>query len=127
MYDGDCALCSSSVRALERCIARRPQVIAWQHAALGELGLTPAQCEEAVQWVDEDGTVLSAHLAVARTLEYGGKGWWLVGRTLRLPGIRQLAGVVYRWVARNRHRLPGGTPTCSLPQSARDAGRSVEL
>lgn len=123
VYDGDCALCSSSVRALERCIARRPTVVAWQHTSLDELGLTQAQCEEAVQWVETDGTVLSAHLAVARTFEYGGRGWWVIGRFLRLPGVRSIAGVVYRWVARNRHRLPGGTPTCSLPQAERDTAR----
>lgn len=123
VYDGDCAFCSSSVRALERCIARRPTIVAWQQTTLSDLGLTQAQCEEAVQWVEADGSVLSAHLAVARTLEYGGKGWWLLGRVLRLPVIRSLAGVAYRWVARNRHRLPGGTPTCSLPQAERDASR----
>jgi hypothetical protein len=25
-------------------------------------------------------------------------------------------------VARNRHRMPGGTPACSLPQAQRDRG-----
>jgi hypothetical protein len=36
---------------------------------------------------------------------------------MALPGIRQLAGVVYRLVAKYRHKLPGGTPACKLPQS----------
>jgi predicted DCC family thiol-disulfide oxidoreductase YuxK len=34
---------------------------------------------------------------------------------IELPGIRSLAGVIYRWVARNRSRLPGGTPACAVP------------
>lgn len=121
VYDGDCALCSSSVRALERWIGRRPEIVAWQHTDLADLGLTEQQCEEAVQWVDVDSSVVSAHLAVARTLVYGGKGWRLLGHLLGLPLVRAIAGVVYRSVARNRHRLPGGTPTCALPQSERDA------
>ena len=32
-----------------------------------------------------------------------------------IRAVNTLAGIVYRWVARNRHRLPGGTPACSLP------------
>lgn len=123
VYDGDCALCSSSARALERWIAHRPTVVAWQHASLVDLGLTQEQCENAVQWVESDGSVLSAHLAVARVFVYGGRGWWLIGRFLQLPGVRTVAGIAYRWVARNRHRLPGGTPTCSLSQAERDAAR----
>jgi predicted DCC family thiol-disulfide oxidoreductase YuxK len=30
-----------------------------------------------------------------------------------------MARVVYRVVAKNRHRLPGGTATCSLPAHMR--------
>jgi predicted DCC family thiol-disulfide oxidoreductase YuxK len=122
VFDGDCALCSTSVRLLERMVRRRPTIIAWQHATLSELGLTQAQCEEAVQWVEVDGTVLSAHHAVGRTLTYGGRGWWLIGRVITAPGVQRVSGAVYRWVARNRHRLPGGTPACSLPQAERDGG-----
>jgi hypothetical protein len=32
-----------------------------------------------------------------------------------LPGIRQSAGLVYRLIARYRHKMPGGTPACRLP------------
>ena len=38
-----------------------------------------------------------------------------LGAALLLPGVNALAGVVYRWVARNRHRFPGGTPACAMP------------
>jgi predicted DCC family thiol-disulfide oxidoreductase YuxK len=30
--------------------------------------------------------------------------------------VRPLADAVYRVVARYRHRLPGGTPACRMPQ-----------
>jgi predicted DCC family thiol-disulfide oxidoreductase YuxK len=39
----------------------------------------------------------------------------LVARTMRAPGIRVLSAAGYRLVAKNRHRLPGGTPACELP------------
>ncbi|MGW0771314.1 hypothetical protein [Streptomyces sp. NPDC002676] len=36
--------------------------------------------------------------------------------TLQQPW-RPSARYLYRWVARNRHRLPGGTTACPLPAS----------
>jgi len=87
---------------------------AYQFADLPALGVTPEQCAQSVQWVGVDHTVLSAHLAVAQTLIDAGSGWAVIGRAMRLPGLRQLSGVMYRWVARNRSRLPGGTPACSI-------------
>jgi hypothetical protein len=39
----------------------------------------------------------------------------VLAAVVRLPGIRAGARVVYRWVSRNRHRLPGGTPACAVP------------
>ena len=114
VFDGDCAFCSSSVRLLERWVGRRPVIVAWQRADLNQLGLTPEQCSEALQWVGLHGQQRHGADAVAATLRHAGKGWWVIGAVMSVPGIRQLAGVVYRWVARNRHRLPGGTPACSL-------------
>lgn len=116
VFDGDCAFCTSSVNWLERRVKRSPHVVAWQHADLAELGLTAEACEEAVQWVGVDGSVHSAERAVGHALVHGGKGWWVLGRLILLPGVRWVAGLVYRWTARNRHRLPGGTPACSLPR-----------
>lgn len=119
IFDGDCAFCTRSVRFVERRIRRHPRIVAWQSLDLDEWGLTRTECERAVQWIGVDGTRASAHLAVARTLVFGGKGWALLGRLLSLPGVRNLAGHVYRWVARNRHRMPGGTAQCNLPASER--------
>ena len=40
--------------------------------------------------------------------------WRVAGYLLRIPGINHLAKRVYYWIAKNRHRLPGGTPECSM-------------
>lgn len=114
VYDGDCAFCRRCVRFIERRLSRHPRLVAWQAADLDGLGLTADQCREALQWVGPEGRHESAQRAVARTLVGGGRGWALLGRFLLLPGVDQAAGFVYRWVARNRHRLPGGTLECSL-------------
>jgi predicted DCC family thiol-disulfide oxidoreductase YuxK len=43
-----------------------------------------------------------------------GFGWRIAGRVLLLPGVSWIAARAYRSIARNRHRLPGGTPACQL-------------
>jgi predicted DCC family thiol-disulfide oxidoreductase YuxK len=113
LFDGDCSFCTSCANWARRHIRHLDTTTPYQVADLASLGVTAEQCEQAVQWVGVDHTVLSAHLAVAQTLIDAGSGWAVFGRAMRLPGLRQLSGVVYRWVARNRSRLPGGTPACS--------------
>lgn len=119
IYDGDCAFCTSSVRFIETRMRRHPRVEPWQRLDLTEYGISQDQCESAVQFVDIDRRVHSAETAVARVLIHGGRGWALIGRMILVPGIRHLAAVVYRWIAKNRHRLPGGTAQCSLPADQR--------
>lgn len=119
VFDGDCAFCTRSVRFVEKRIHRHPTIVSWQSLDLDGIGLNRAECEEAVQWIGADGRRASAHIAVARTLIHGGRGWSVLGWLVLAPGVRQLAGVVYRWIARNRHRMPGGTAQCSLPASER--------
>jgi predicted DCC family thiol-disulfide oxidoreductase YuxK len=113
VFDGDCAFCTSCARLLER-IGPEAEVIAWQVADLDELGITAAQAAEAVRWVEADGTVRSGHEALAAALgTAAGPVWQLFGRSLLLPGVSSLAAATYRLVARNRHRLPGGTLACT--------------
>lgn len=116
VFDGDCAFCSASVRVGQRWIKRMPVVQPYQFTDLVALGLTAEQCNEAVQFVAADGRVHAAHDAVSMLLRGAGKGWWVLGSLMRLPGVHWFSGVVYRWVARNRHRLPGGTAECTLPR-----------
>ena len=54
--------------------------------------------------------------AIAALLRTSHRAWRLIGRLLQLPPVRALAWPGYRWVARNRHRLPGGTAACALPR-----------
>lgn len=111
LFDGDCAFCTSCARLLER-IGPKAEIVAWQISDLDELGVTAAQAEQAVRWIEPDGTVRSGHEAIAAALDTAGAPWRIAGRTLVLPGISPLAAAVYRLIARNRQRLPGGTPAC---------------
>ncbi|MDO8361776.1 MAG: DUF393 domain-containing protein [Actinomycetota bacterium] len=120
IFDGDCAFCSSCVRTAQRLLGRMPEVQPYQlegDEGLAALGLTAEQCRQAVQYVARDRQVYAAHDAVSALLLAAGKGWWLLGALLRVPGVHWLSGVAYRWVARHRHRLPGGTAACALPRT----------
>jgi predicted DCC family thiol-disulfide oxidoreductase YuxK len=120
LYDGDCAFCSSCARFVQRRIPTRARVVAWQFADIEALGVTEAECDAAVQWVPADGPVLAGPAAISALLRDGGPWWrplgWLLGRR----PVLALAWPAYRWVSRNRHRMPGGTATCALPQAERD-------
>lgn len=118
VHDGDCAFCSTAARFAARWLRRSPgdyAVAPWQRLDLDALGLTPQACDAALQWVGADGRVASAEVAVARLLLASRWPVRPLGAVLLVPGVRQLAGVAYRWVAANRHRLPGGTPACAMP------------
>jgi predicted DCC family thiol-disulfide oxidoreductase YuxK len=122
LYDGDCAFCSSCARFIERYIPTSAAVTPWQFADLDALGVSQEDAEAAVQWIDprSDRLVRAAGpTAIARLLVDAGPYWRTLGRLLdRRPG-RWIAGPTYRLIARNRHRLPGGTAACRLPQAER--------
>jgi predicted DCC family thiol-disulfide oxidoreductase YuxK len=117
VFDGDCGFCTSSARLVARRLRRSRDDFAvepWQRLDLDALGLTPEQCDESVRWVGADGRHEHAEGAIGRAL-LASRPWVRpVGGLLLLPVVRPLAGVAYRWVSRNRHRLPGGTPACAV-------------
>lgn len=122
IYDGDCGVCTKLSRFVTTTVRKRQSdfaVSAYQDADLAALGLTAEDCDAALQWVSANGRISTAQDAVARVLLHGRLPFRPLGAIIALPGVNALAGLVYRWVAANRHRLPGGTPACSLPVAQR--------
>lgn len=119
MYDGDCAMCTRSAgfigRRLPAGVAVRPS----SDLDLEALGLTLVDVTRAAWWV-QDGVRFGGHLAVGRALRAAGGLWRIPGWMACTPPTSWLAVGVYRLVARNRHRLPGGTAACRIdaPRSA---------
>ena len=119
VYDGDCAFCTTSVRFIERRIPVSAEIVAWQFADLEALGTTAERAQRELLWVHAPGQVVGGADAVAALLVESG-GWWrLLGRAAQIPPLQWIARAVYRLVAANRHRLPGGTPACALPAAQR--------
>jgi predicted DCC family thiol-disulfide oxidoreductase YuxK len=121
VFDGDCGFCTTCARFLGRWVVSggSTSVAPWQQLDVVALGLTPAQCQAAVQWVDEGGRVASGHTAIAAALRTGHRVWRPFGTLLVAPGISWVAGRFYAWIANHRYALPGGTPACRSDRPAR--------
>ncbi|WP_369142134.1 thiol-disulfide oxidoreductase DCC family protein [Streptomyces sp. R44] len=115
VFDGDCGFCSTSVRFAERRLKPRCETTAWQFADLEGLGVTSTRASHEVLWVTPGGVVYGGAQAVAKVLLSSGGGWPAAGALLTLPPVRWVAHGVYRLIANNRHRMPGGTAACALP------------
>ncbi len=119
IFDGDCAFCTTSATWIADRLARRdgtdPQLVPWQFTDLAAIGTTSERTQREVLWVDLDGRLFGGASAFAAWLRHRGGPVAPLGRAMTLPIVRTLAAAVYRLVARNRHRLPGGSPACALP------------
>jgi predicted DCC family thiol-disulfide oxidoreductase YuxK len=126
VYDGDCGFCSTSVRWLQSRFPRTFSAVPYQRTDLDLLGLTERECHERVQWIGDAAAPVttreSGARAVGALLGAGGAArggpvgtaYRAAGGLTRVPPTSWAASGVYALVARNRHRLPGGTPTCRL-------------
>ncbi len=115
VFDGDCAFCTRSAGFITRHIKPTTEVHARQALDLETLGLNPEQCSTAVQWVSDSSETRSGAAAITAMLREAGSGWSMLGSVGELPGVRSLAAHTYRVIASNRHRLPGGTTACEMP------------
>jgi predicted DCC family thiol-disulfide oxidoreductase YuxK len=119
LYDGDCAFCTTSARFLDRHVRTEAEVVPWQWSDLDALGVTQEEAEAAVIWIEPDFKQAGPD-AIAVLLRRAQWYWKPIGWVLSLKPVSWLAWPVYRLISRNRHRLPGGTAACSLPQAERD-------
>ncbi len=122
VFDGDCGFCTTSATwvaaRLHRPLGPDAEVRPWQFTDLAAVGTTPERAQQEVLWVPVHGEVLGGAAAFAAWLRFRGGPYAVVGQAMGLPGVRSVAAAVYRLIARNRSRLPGGTPACALPPPA---------
>lgn len=133
VFDGDCGFCTSAVTWLESCLPLPPTSVPYQWADLEGLGLTVEEAAERVwlittesrdghqrgghqyrdhQYLDHQ---YGGHLAAAAMLRRQPSiEWRFLGFLLITFPFSLLASIGYAFVARIRHRLPGGTPACRM-------------
>lgn len=122
IFDGDCAFCTSSLLFGERLLGTDGWAsIPFQFAEMDALAsftagaATRERAEREILWVTPTGQVYGGADAVAKLLMRTRRfPWVLLGAVALLPGVRALTDVIYRLIAANRHRLPGGTPACAI-------------
>lgn len=121
VFDGDCAFCTSSATwvasRLERPGHTAARLVPWQFTDLDALGTTAQRAQQELLWVRVDNSIEGGAAGFAAWLRFNGGPYAALGTVMTMPGIRTLAAAAYRLVARNRHRLPGGTPACALPRT----------
>ena len=118
VYDGDCAFCQWCIDLAPRILPDPVRCEPYQFLDLPSLGLTSAQAASAVWWVRPSVPPRSGHRAIAAVLS-GQRAWWCraLGWLIDRPPLSWAAAMIYALVARNRHRLPGGTAQCRLPDA----------
>ena len=130
VFDGDCAFCTSSVRWIKRWCRPAVRFVPWQQLDLAAHGLTEEQVTSAVQWLrprTSGGPAPSGAAAIGRMLLRARWPFRPVGALMLVPPVSWLAAGVYRLIANNRYRLPGGTPACAVPRrEARPAAEPEE-
>jgi predicted DCC family thiol-disulfide oxidoreductase YuxK len=115
VFDGDCAFCTRASEVARRLLPADCDVRPWQAYDLSAVGVTAQRAQHEVLWVGRDGVVAGGAGAVAQALRAVGGVWSVLGAALSLPPVSWVAQGVYRAVAANRYRLPGGTAACRMP------------
>jgi predicted DCC family thiol-disulfide oxidoreductase YuxK len=114
IFDGDCSFCTSSAMWIRHRLPSRTRVEPWQRLDIASYGLTEADVMTAAYWVDERGRTFRGHRSIGKALMAVGGAWKPVGALMLVPPFSWLAALTYVIIAKNRHRLPGGTPACKL-------------
>ncbi|CAL9310763.1 hypothetical protein SUDANB51_03516 [Streptomyces sp. enrichment culture] len=116
LYDGDCGFCTRTITTLLATPRRPVNVRTWQESDLEDLGTDRPRAMREMLWVHRDGRVTGGALAFADLFRHLGGPWRVTDLLLRTPPTRWLAAGAYRLIAKNRHRMPGGTAACAVPR-----------
>jgi predicted DCC family thiol-disulfide oxidoreductase YuxK len=112
-FDGNCGMCTRAVYAIlrwDRSGSLRAETLQ-SAGAPRRLGIPASRILDAARWLDDSGDVYSGAKAMnaAVSTAFGTRLPLLI---YRIPAIRSLEDVVYRWIVRHRYRFPGTTPYC---------------
>jgi predicted DCC family thiol-disulfide oxidoreductase YuxK len=112
IYDGDCAFCKQSLSwALEK-LPDFCRYVAYQKVDFAKYGLQLSDVQSQV-WVVSDDLRLGGHRAVSWLFKQQKPLFWrALGGLIEV--FSPISAQIYKWIANNRHRLPGGTKECVI-------------
>jgi predicted DCC family thiol-disulfide oxidoreductase YuxK len=119
LYDQDCPLCTFQMRVLtwldwRNCLALVP--LSSPRAQSAAQSLSAEELRAAIHCITREGRIHRG----ARCIRFVGMrlpALVPVGLFLWIPGVIQIAEIIYRWVSRNRHvlsRVFGCKDACAL-------------
>jgi len=118
VFDGDCAFCTTWVNRGKDILPVFPASEPWQWLDLDELGLTRHDVTHYAWYLVGDRR-FRGHAALSAVLRSQPSiGWRFLGHLVVTPPFSWAAALAYAFIARFRHRLPGGTPACAMPRPA---------
>lgn len=123
--DGDCGFCQTSAAFLLRHFSGDWVNAPSQTIDFAMYGLSEVDVNSKV-WFVLDGVEGAVQKwggaqAVAKLLLHQPKPWIKPLAALAfVPGIKQIADLLYKLISRNRGRLPGATDACAIPPSANE-------
>ena len=118
IYDGDCQFCQLSLDFGIKNLRIFPQYVAFQRIDPQDFGLTEKQVRSQIWLAHKTPTssaALGGHLAAGAILKLQ-PSWWLrvLGWLASTPPTSWAANLLYKLIAANRHRLPGGSRACKI-------------
>lgn len=120
IFDGDCGFCTTGVHKLVEMLPSPPDTIPYQFADLAQYGLTAEECNERI-WLVTPNQQLGGYVALSEVFKRQPKRWYrFLGHLSDTFPFSFVSAAGYSWMAKNRQRLPGGTPACAMrpPQQA---------
>jgi lipase maturation factor 1 len=102
VFDGDCHFCRRWIERWRELTAGAVEYAPSQEVAGRFPEIPPESFERAVQFIETDGTVVSAAEAVFRSLGHKRGRKWMIWCYERVPGFRVITEMAYRVVARHR-------------------------
>lgn len=107
VFDGDCGFCTRWARWLGERTGPGIDFVSLRDSDDRRTGLTTQDIKSASVLIDEAGRHHWGSDGFAQAFRRSPGPWAALGTLGLLPGPRALAQMLYRLVARNRHRLPG--------------------
>ena len=112
IFDGDCGFCTHAVTLIFQHLRPRAVAVRYQSVDLARYGASEGRARYEVLWTD--GELIGGVRALSRLLRTCDQPWATLGVILGAPPVRWVAHAVYRLIANNRQRMPGGTDSCAL-------------
>ncbi|MEI6742434.1 MAG: DCC1-like thiol-disulfide oxidoreductase family protein [bacterium] len=105
IFDDSCPMCSAAARWVEKNTSLA--VVPGSTWESGAAGIGDSELDRSVWTLSKsEPAPQSEALAVAYILQHGRlRIFRIAGRIVSLWGIRSVANVIYRWIARNRRRF----------------------